>query len=82
MLLGLILMTILLVVFLFQSDGWEGFISLLGLTEKAGFSLDSLASRLEIWPRAIYGIRIDSFYIYLFHILVDASSGLEGSSAR
>jgi len=57
LLLGLVLAAVLLAVFLFQSDGWEGFISLLGLKEQAGFSLDSLASRLEIWPRAVSGIQ-------------------------
>ena len=57
LLLGLVLAAVLLTVFLFQSNGWEGFISLLGLKEQAGFSLDSLASRLEIWPRAVSGIQ-------------------------
>ncbi len=57
LLISLVSTAVLLVVFLFRSDGWEGFISLLGLTEQAGFSLDSLASRLEIWPRAIYGVQ-------------------------
>jgi len=57
LLLGLVSTAVLLAVFLFQSDGWEGFISLLGLKEQAGFSLDSLASRLEIWPRAIDGVQ-------------------------
>lgn len=57
LLLGLVSTAVLLAFFLFQSSGWEGFISLLGLTGQAGFSLDSLASRLEIWPRAIYGVQ-------------------------
>jgi len=57
LLLGLVLTAVMLAVFLFQSNGWEGFISLLGLTGQTGFSLDSLASRLEIWTRAIYGVQ-------------------------
>ncbi len=54
---GLVLTAVLLAIFLTQSNGWRGLISLLGLTGQAGFSLDSLASRLEIWPRAIYGVQ-------------------------
>ncbi len=57
LLIGLVSTAVLLAFFLFQSSGWEGSISLLGLTGQAGFSLDSLASRLEIWPRAIYGVQ-------------------------
>ena len=57
LLIGLVLMALLLAVFLTQSNGWEGFISLLGLTGQAGFSLDTMAVRLEIWPRAIYGVQ-------------------------
>lgn len=57
LLIGLVLTAVLLVVFLFQANGWEGFISLLGLTGQKGFSLDTMAVRLEIWTRAIYGVQ-------------------------
>ena len=57
LLIGLVSTAFLLAFFLFQSNGWEGFVSLLGLTGQVGFSLDTIAVRLEIWTRAIYGVQ-------------------------
>lgn len=42
---------------LFATGGWERFVFQLGLSEQTGFSIDSIAGRIEIWRRAVYGIQ-------------------------
>jgi putative inorganic carbon (HCO3(-)) transporter len=44
-------------VLLYRSGGWESFVSVLGLSDQSGLSINSLEARLEIWSRAIYGVQ-------------------------
>lgn len=53
----LLLIIGIFVIFLLAIGGWENYISQSGLSEQAGFSIDSLKGRVEIWKRAIYGIQ-------------------------
>ena len=45
-----------LIVWILIAGGWEGWVENLGLAGQSGYSLDTLGARLEIWPRAMYGI--------------------------
>ncbi len=48
---------LIITLFIYQSGGWEPMITRFGLSGEAGFSIDTLGARLELWPRAIYGIQ-------------------------